>query len=88
MSIEPRPTRLPTPPGLEPRGPYTPAVRAGDFVFLSGQIGLSPETGRLADGGVQAQARQTLSNITAILTAAGLTVHDMASPRLPRPRHP
>lgn len=49
-------------------GPYSQAVRAGDLVFLSGQIGLDPATGKLVEGGVEAQLKQVLANIRAVLS--------------------
>ena len=52
-------------------GPYSQATRIADFVFTSGQLGIDPATGKLADG-VQAQATQSMRNIGAILAAAGL----------------
>ncbi len=57
----------------KPIGPYTQAMRAGDFVFISGQIAIDPETGKLTGKNAAAQAEQVLKNIRAILTAAGLT---------------
>ncbi|MEZ4734054.1 MAG: RidA family protein [Caldilineaceae bacterium] len=54
-------------------GPYSQAIRAGDFVFASGQLGLNPQTGKLQDG-VEAQARQALANVQAVLAAAGTGV--------------
>ena len=54
-------------------GPYSPAVRAGKFVYLSGQTPLDPSTGRLVDGDVQAQTAQCFDNLSAVLAAAGLT---------------
>ncbi len=51
-------------------GPYSQAVRVGDFVFTAGQIGLDPATGELR-AGVQAQTEQVLKNLQAILEAAG-----------------
>ena len=51
-------------------GPYSQAVRAGDFVFTSGQIGLEPETGKMVEG-VEAETRQVLANLRAVLAAAG-----------------
>lgn len=57
-------------------GPYVHAVKAGDFVYTSGQIGLVPATGVLADG-VEAQAEQALQNIQAVLAAAGCTMADV-----------
>jgi 2-iminobutanoate/2-iminopropanoate deaminase len=58
----------------QPIGPYSQAMRAGDFVFLSGQIGIDPAVGRITGKNAAGQAEQTLKNIKAILTAAGLTV--------------
>jgi 2-iminobutanoate/2-iminopropanoate deaminase len=54
-------------------GPYSQAVRVGDFVFTSGQLGLDPQTKQLAEG-VQAQTRQALMNVKAILESQGLTL--------------
>ena len=51
-------------------GPYSQAIRAGDYVFTSGQIGLEPETGKLVEG-VEAQTKQVLANLQAVLAAAG-----------------
>lgn len=53
-------------------GPYSAGIAAGKLAFLSGQLGLDPATGELADG-VVAQAEQALKNIEALLTAAGAT---------------
>ncbi len=52
-------------------GPYAQAVRAGGFVFTSGQIALDPETGEVAGGEIQAQTRRVLGNLSAVLEAAG-----------------
>lgn len=52
-------------------GPYSQAVAAGPWVFTSGQVGLVPATGRLIAGEVEAEAEQALSNLRAILQAAG-----------------
>jgi len=52
-------------------GPYSQAIRAGDFVFLSGQIPLDPETGKIAGDGIVDQTHQVLMNLGAVLTAAG-----------------
>ena len=51
-------------------GPYS---QAGNMVFLSGQLGIDPATGKLAEGGVGAQARQSLKNIQALLAEVGAT---------------
>jgi 2-iminobutanoate/2-iminopropanoate deaminase len=52
-------------------GPYSQAIRAGDFVFTAGQLGNDPDSGELVDGDVQAQAAQALANLRAVLEAAG-----------------
>lgn len=52
-------------------GPYSQAIKAGDFVFASGQIPLDPETGQLIDGGVTEQTERVLKNLSAVLEAAG-----------------
>lgn len=57
-------------------GPYSQAVRAGDFVFTSGQVGLDPASGKLVEG-VEAQARQALANLAAVLEAAGASFEDV-----------
>ncbi len=57
-------------------GPYSQAVRAGDYVFTSGQIGLDPATGQLVEG-VEAQTRQVLANLAAVLAAAGASFDDV-----------
>ena len=54
-------------------GPYSQAIKAGDFLFASGQIAINPEKGKLVGGGVEAQAEQCMKNVGAILEAAGLT---------------
>lgn len=53
-------------------GPYSQAVRFGNLLFLSGQVGIDPATGKLVEGGVEAQARQAFKNLTAVLAAAGI----------------
>lgn len=53
-------------------GPYSQAVDCGDLVFLSGQIPLVPATRLLAEGGIEAQARQMFENIKAVLAEAGM----------------
>ena len=57
-------------------GPYLQAMRAGNMLFASGQLGLDPATGTLP-AGVEAQTRQSLANIRAILDAAGLAISDV-----------
>jgi 2-iminobutanoate/2-iminopropanoate deaminase len=55
-------------------GPYTPAVKAGGLVFVSGQIGFIPETGNIIEGGIEAETRQVLTNIKNLLETAGATM--------------
>ena len=55
----------------ETMGPYSQATRAGQFVFCSGQGGADPATGRLVEGGIREQTRQTIRNLQVILEAAG-----------------
>ena len=54
-------------------GPYSQAIKAGNVLFASGQIALDPESGRLAGGGVTAQAEQCMKNVGALLEAAGMS---------------
>lgn len=60
----------------KPIGPYSPAVRVGEFVFTSGQIGMTPE-GKMIEGGVEAQAKQVLANLKAVLEAAGASINSV-----------
>lgn len=54
-------------------GPYSQAIRAGQLVFLSGQVPLDPATGALVDGDIAAQTRRVLQNLGEVLKAAGLS---------------
>lgn len=65
------------PAGSATLAPYSPGVRVGDLLFLSGQVGLRPGTRELAAGGVAAETEQALENVRTILTAAGLTPADV-----------
>jgi len=57
-------------------GPYSQAIRAGDTVYLSGQIPLDPKTGQLVEG-IDAQAHQVFKNLRAVAVAAGASLDDM-----------
>ncbi len=57
-------------------GPYSQAIDAGPFVFISGQIPVDPATGNIAEG-IKAQTAQSIANIKAILAAAGLTIDNV-----------
>ncbi|MBG0787385.1 MAG: RidA family protein [Anaerolineaceae bacterium] len=52
-------------------GPYSAGVSTGHLVFTAGQLGMDPKTGDLVEGGIQAQTRQALTNLKAVLEAAG-----------------
>jgi 2-iminobutanoate/2-iminopropanoate deaminase len=73
MPVEP----VPTPSAPPVAGPYSPAVRAGDWLVLAGQVGFDPATGQIVDG-VDAQARQVLANIAAVLRDCGASIADVA----------
>lgn len=60
-----------------PRGPYSPAVRAGDFIFVSGQGPVDPVTDKLVEADIERQTEITLSNIGTILKACGATPADV-----------
>src|SRR4051794_10497044 len=63
--------------GPRPSGAYSPAVRAGDFIFVSGQGPFDPSTGGPAGDDIGTQVRQTLQNVNAILQAAGAGLDDV-----------
>ena len=73
MSVEP----LSTPNAPPVAGPYSPAVRAGDFVVLAGQVGIAAD-GKLVSGGIEAQTGQVLANIAAVLGDVGAGWDDVA----------
>jgi len=54
-----------------PVGPYSQAIRAGEFVFASGQIPLDPQSGKIVTGEIEDETRQVLANLAAVLEAAG-----------------
>ncbi len=60
-----------TPAAPKAIGPYSQAVRAGGFLYVSGQVGLDPVTGTLVEGGIVGETRRVMQNISAILEAAG-----------------
>jgi 2-iminobutanoate/2-iminopropanoate deaminase len=67
-----------SPPGVaKPQGPYSPAVRAGDFIYVSGQISVDPATGQRVTGGIEAETRQVLNNIKVILEGAGSSMAEV-----------
>ncbi len=58
-------------------GPYSPAIRTGGLLFVSGQIPLDPATGQMIDGDISAQTHRVLDNVGALLAAGGLTFADV-----------
>jgi len=73
-------TAISLPPDVpSPKGPYSPAVRAGDLVFVSGQVPRDPVTGELVGDDVATQTRQTLSNVQRVLEQAGASLADVVS---------
>ncbi len=61
-----------------PIGPYSHAIGFGPFVFASGSAGIDPSSGRLVEGGIEAETRQTLENLGKILEAAGSGLDQVA----------
>jgi len=55
-------------------GPYSQAIRVGDFVFTAGQLAIDPATAELVEGGIEEQTRQVLRNIAAVLEEAGSSI--------------
>ncbi|TAM85696.1 RidA family protein [bacterium] len=55
-----------------PIGPYSQAVRVGDLLFCSGQVGLDPSTGKLVSGGAKAETERIMENVRGLLSAAGV----------------
>lgn len=58
-------------------GPYSQAVRAGGFLFCSGQIPLDPATGKIVEGGIELQTERVLKNLEAVLSAGGATLQSV-----------
>jgi 2-iminobutanoate/2-iminopropanoate deaminase len=67
-----------SPPGVPaPRGPYSPAVRAGDFIFVSGQVPVDPATQQLISGDIATETRRVLENVRGVLAGCGATMQDV-----------
>jgi 2-iminobutanoate/2-iminopropanoate deaminase len=58
-------------------GPYSQAVKAGNTLYISGQVPINPATGKLVEGGIKEQTEQVMQNIKAILDAAGFSFSDV-----------
>ena len=61
----------------DPIGPYSQAVIGGNFIFLSGQIGIDAKNGQIVEGGIEEQTRQVLTNIRAVLEASGSQIESV-----------
>ncbi len=62
-------------------GPYSQAIKANGFLFVSGQLPVVPATGQFAEGGIAAQTKQSLENVKAILLEAGCKLDDVEDDR-------
>jgi 2-iminobutanoate/2-iminopropanoate deaminase len=71
-------TPVPTPSAPPVAGPYSPAVRAGDWILLAGQVGVDPGTGALVPGGAAVEVDQVLANLAAVLADCGASWGDVA----------
>ncbi len=60
-----------------PVGPYSQAVKVEDLIFVAGEKGIDPATGKIVSGGIEAETRQTLENVKAILEAGGASMADV-----------
>ena len=58
-------------------GPYSAGVRAGEFVYTAGQLGIDPTSGAFVEGGIEAETRQALTNLKAVLEAAGTLLENV-----------
>ena len=58
-------------------GPYSQAIKVGNMLFVSGQIGIDPGSGKIVGGGIEAETRQVINNLRSILTAAGFFLADV-----------
>ena len=66
-------TAIASPDAAKPVGPYSAALRAGEFLFLSGQVPIDPASGTMVEGDITAQTRRALENVGLLLSAAGLS---------------
>jgi 2-iminobutanoate/2-iminopropanoate deaminase len=69
--------KIATPNAPQAIGPYSQAIRLGDFLFVSGQIAIDPQTADIIEGDIEAQTEQVLKNIAAIIDAAGMSLQDV-----------
>jgi 2-iminobutanoate/2-iminopropanoate deaminase len=69
--------KIATPNAPQAIGPYSQAIRSGDFLFVSGQIAIDPQTADIIEGDIEAQTEQVLKNIAAIIDAAGMSLKEV-----------
>jgi 2-iminobutanoate/2-iminopropanoate deaminase len=69
--------KIATPNAPQAIGPYSQAIRYGNFLFVSGQIAIDPQTANIIEGDIEAQTEQVLKNIAAIIDAAGMSLQDV-----------
>lgn len=70
------------PHGAQAQGPYSPGIRAGDFIFVAGQGPIDPDTNQVVQGPIKETARLTLENVRRVLQAAGATMDDCVQVRV------
>ena len=70
-------TAITSPELSPPVGPFSPAIEAGGFLYLSGQVGQDPATGKVVEGGIEAETERVFQNIAALLKAAGRGFDDV-----------
>lgn len=62
---------------VKPGGPYSQGIKVGDTFYVAGFVGISPETGKVVEGGIKEQATQVMENIKAVLEAGGSSMSDV-----------
>jgi 2-iminobutanoate/2-iminopropanoate deaminase len=69
--------KIATPNAPQAIGPYSQAIQCGNFLFVSGQIAIDPQTSNIIDGDIEAQTEQVLKNVAAIIDAAGMSLQNV-----------
>jgi 2-iminobutanoate/2-iminopropanoate deaminase len=69
--------KIATPNAPQAIGPYSQAIQCGNFLFVSGQIAIDPQTADIIEGDIEAQTEQVLKNVAAIIDAAGMSLQDV-----------
>ena len=76
-AMQDRRTAITSPALTPPVGPFSQAIEVDGFIYLSGQVGQDPATGKLVSGGITAEAERVFRNLSAVLEAAGRTFDDV-----------